>query len=191
MFITIYGINNIGKSTQVKLLVERLREAGHETEYLKYPIYDLEPTGPRIDEVLRGGKSQDIGEEELQGYYAQNRRDFEPTLKSWLSEGKKVVAEDYVGTGIAWGVSKGADLEELEKINSGLLKENLAILLDGESFSKDRETQHIHEGNADLMQKCKEVHLMLAERYSWKIVNANRSIDEVHEDVWKVVTSSW
>ncbi len=45
MLITLYGVNNIGKSTQARFLVERLQAEGHRVEYLKYPIYDLEPTG--------------------------------------------------------------------------------------------------------------------------------------------------
>ncbi|MDD4352069.1 MAG: hypothetical protein PHU71_03770 [Candidatus Gracilibacteria bacterium] len=187
MFITIYGINNIGKSTQVRMLVERLQKKSYPTEYLKYPIYDLEPTGPAIDRILRSGEKQAISEIELQSLYAQNRRDFEPKLKDMLAQGQLVVAEDYVGTGIAWGLAKGANLEDLEKVNAGLLKEDLVILLDGESFNKNRETQHIHEGSDELLQKCREAHLLLAKRYGWQIVNANQELGKVSDDIWNCV----
>ncbi|MBP9709316.1 MAG: hypothetical protein KBD78_16900, partial [Oligoflexales bacterium] len=121
--ITLYGINNIGKSTQAGLLVKKLNEVGHKAVHIKYPIYDLAPTGPLLNDILRGGK-QNISEEELQTIFVQNRIDFEPTLIDTLESGTTVVAEDYIGTGIAWGAAKGADLEWLEAINAPLLKED-------------------------------------------------------------------
>ena len=189
MFVTIYGTNNIGKSTQVKLLVEALRAAGQAVEYLKYPIYDLEPTGPAINKVLRGAEGQKISELELQELYAQNRRDFEPKLKTMLARGQLVVAEDYTGTGLAWGVTKGANLEEIEKLNQDLLKEDLSILLDGQRFLSGKEAGHLHESNDAFMQRCREVHLELAERYDWKIVNANQKVEEVQAEIWGIVES--
>jgi len=32
---------------------------------------------------------------------------------------------------------------------------------------------------------CKNFHMLLAEKYGWKIVNANRNIDEVKNDIKK------
>ena len=39
--IAIYGINNLGKSTQAHLLVQELQDQGYKAQYLKYPIYDI------------------------------------------------------------------------------------------------------------------------------------------------------
>jgi len=186
-FIVIYGINNIGKSTQVKMLVEALRQRGTEAESIKYPIYDLAPTGPRVNRILREESETGIYEIELQKIYAQNRMDFEPQLTQWLDKGTWVVAEDYTGTGIAWGWTKGASLEELEKINEGLLKEDIAILLDGEPFRQAKEANHIHEQQEHWMQECRQKHLELAKRYGWSVVNANLLKDEVHEKIWEIV----
>ena len=44
--IVLYGINNLWKTTQVHLLIDRLRAKGLQAEYLKYPIYDLAPSWP-------------------------------------------------------------------------------------------------------------------------------------------------
>ncbi len=129
--IVIYGANNLGKTTQAKLLVEKLKQKGFEAEYLKYPIYEIEPTGPQLNHILRSGQPQSISEIELQQLYTQNRQDFEPQLKEKLAAGTIVVAEDYIGTGLAWGTAKGASLEELEKQNKDLIKEDLAIILEG------------------------------------------------------------
>lgn len=185
-FITLYGINNIGKSTQAKLLVEHLNKVGQKAIYLKYPIYDLAPTGPKLNEILRGGK-QKISEEELQSLFVQNRVEFEPQLVEYLEAGTHVVAEDYVGTGIAWGAAKGADLEWLEAINAPLLKEDLTLYMYGERFSNAQEKDHIHESNDELMKKCADVYEFLAEKYDWKGVKVEGGIEMVSEKIWGIV----
>ena len=187
LFIVIYGINNLGKSTQAQLLVESLVKAGLKAQYLKYPIYDLTPTGPLINEVLRGAGGQKMSEEELQAIYTQNRRDFQPQLIKLIAEGVNVVAEDYIGTGLAWGVSKGADLEKLIEANRGLLRPDIEILLDGERFIQAKEEGHLHESNDELVEKCRANHLQLAARFNWAVVNANQEVEEVQEDILKVI----
>src|SRR3990167_10147152 len=79
-FIVIYGINNLGKTTQAKLLVEKLNAAGRRAKYLKYPIYDLSPSGPRLNEYLRGGNPEKLDARTAQILYAKNREQYEPTL---------------------------------------------------------------------------------------------------------------
>lgn len=187
LFIVIYGVNNLGKSTQAKLLVEGFNAAGLNAEYLKYPVYYLTPTGPELNEILRNGKKQAISEEELQKIYTQNRLDFQPQLIKKISEGKVMVAEDYIGTGLAWGVSKGADLEKLILANKGLLKPDVEILLDGERFLEAKEHNHLHESNDALVDVCRDKHLELAARFGWAIIEANQSIEKVHEDILKAI----
>jgi thymidylate kinase len=185
-FIVLYGINNLGKSTQAKLLVKRLAEAGKNVEYLKYPIYELPPTGPRINQLLRSHE-QSLSEVEFQRLYAQNRIDFQPALEQKLNRGTWLVAEDYTGTGIAWGLAKGAPLEILEQQNSTIRMEDLAIWLDGRRFLEAREDVHLHETNDELMQRCRQSHRELAERYGWKKINANHPIEKVAQDIWQIV----
>ncbi len=187
IFIVIYGINNLGKSTQAQLLVESMENSGLKAQYLKYPIYDLTPTGPLINEVLRGAGGQSMPEEELQAIYTQNRRDYQPQLIKLIDEGINVVAEDYIGTGLAWGWSKGADLEKLIASNKGLLKPDIEILLDGERFIEAKEDGHLHEKNDDLVEKCRANHLQLAARFNWAVVNANQEVEEVQEEILKVI----
>lgn len=186
-FIVLYGINNIGKSTQVRMLVEALRIRGIKAESAKYPIYDHAPTGPRLNTILREGAEAGISEIELQTLYSQNRRDFEPQLENMLERAIWVVAEDYTGTGIAWGWTKGAPLEDLEKINEGLLKEDMAILLDGERFLHAKEQNHLHERQDALTSFCRQKHLELAERYGWKVVNVNKDATMVHKEILDIV----
>lgn len=187
LFIVIYGINNLGKTTQVEMLLESLKKAGLKAEYIKYPIYDLEPTGPKINQVLRCGQKQEISEEELQELYTQNRRDYQSSLCKKIDESVNIIAEDYIGTGLAWGWSKGADLERMIENNKGLLKPDIEILLDGERFLESKEDGHLHESNDELMEKCRANHLQLAERFNWEVVNANQTQEEVHGDILKII----
>lgn len=186
-FVVLYGINNIGKSTQAKMLVERLKKEGLPVQFFKYPRYDIEPTGGRINSILREGMEGNISEIDLQQLYAQNRRDSEPVLHIFLNRGYNIVSEDYSGTGIAWGWTKGADLDKLEEMNQGLTKEDIAILLDGERFLEGKEKDHIHERENDLVVRCREKHLELGEKYGWIKVDANRPKEDVHASIWEIV----
>lgn len=187
MFIAIYGINNIGKTTQAKRITEKLKSEGRDAEFIKYPIYDMKPTGPFINDVLRSGEKQKISEEELQMWFSLNRYQFEPKLKKMLDQGKIVIAEDYIGTGLAWGSVKGADLDWLIEINKYLKKEDLVILMDGPRKIEAKEDKHIHEEEDELVDKCRLVYLDLAKKFGWKVVEMSDVWDVTTERIWEVV----
>lgn len=177
MFITIYGINNIGKTTHAQRIVERLKNEGRDAVYVKYPVYDIKPTGVFINKTLRSGAKQNISEEELQIWYVLNRYQFQPQLEKYLKGKKIVIAEDYIGTGLAWGWAKGANINWLESLNKHLIKENFAILLKGERSLTSKEAKHIHEQNDDLINKCTKKYDLLAKKYKWKVINAGSKND--------------
>jgi len=185
MFIAIYGVNNIGKSTHAKRLASNLEKAGRKVKYVKYPVYGIE-TGKRLNKILRGGE-QKVSEEELQQLFVDNRIEFEPTLKSWIKEGYDVVAEDYVGTGIGWGLAKGLDLELLERINEDLLKADFTLLIDGERAKSAVESGHIHEEHDDLIKRARDSFLLLADRYEWEVVPLQDEKDDTEKLVWETV----
>ena len=188
--ITLYGINGIGKTTQVELLVEWLKSQGKQASRLKYPVYDLEPEGPFIYKYLRDAdfrRENELSTEALQQKYADNRQRYEAELQRRLSEGEWIVAEDYTGTGIAWGLTWGADLEYLEGINRDLHQPDLNILMHGERFDTAIEAGHRNETAEERIKICKNFHLLLAYRYDWKRVNANQSVEAVSEDITRIV----
>jgi len=185
--ITLYGINNIGKSTQAKLLVENLRANGHDAIHIKYPVYDLKPSGTFLNDVLRNSLGQSITEEELQMWFAVNRFQFQEQLQDWLNEGRIVVAEDYTGTGLAWGSAKGAKLPWLEEINRYLLKEDLAVFLKGKRNLHAKENNHIHEQNDELVEACQFIMENLAAKYGCVLLNVKPSIGETAKDIWEIV----
>ncbi|MFH0776208.1 MAG: hypothetical protein V1936_01185 [Patescibacteria group bacterium] len=226
-FIAVYGINNIGKSTQTSLLVQRLVRAGIPVEYVKYPIYDLDPTGKMLNEILRGKQKmsvqsiieffegtkvrrpspkrkqaiafrrqpivsskeirQQVTEEELQMWYSLNRYQFDPQIRKKLASGVSIVAEDYTGTGLAWGAAKGADLDWLIGVNKFLQKPDLEILIDGERFLAGKEKVHLHESSDRLIAKARASFLKLAKKNAWRIVDANRTIPEISAEIWSII----
>src|SRR3989344_1802759 len=123
--IVLYGINNLGKTTQAKLLVDRLQAAGKQAEYLKYALYNIEPSGALINDYLRKGNPYNFSAREFQLLQVLNRTQYDAELRAKLAAGQWLVAEDYVGTGIAWGMGAGVDRQLLEKLNQHLVKEDL------------------------------------------------------------------
>lgn len=185
-FITIYGINNIGKTTHAKKLVEKLEKSGREAVYVKYPVYDEEPSGKFINKILRS-KKQEISEDELQMWFVLNRYQFQPKIERWLEQGYIVVAEDYIGTGIAWGIAKGLDEQWLENVNSRLIKEDLSIMMLGHRDLSAKEDVHVHEQDDKLIEKCIQTHVYLAEKYDWKRVVLQEKIPNTAKLIWDIV----
>lgn len=182
--ITFYGINNLGKSTQAKLLVEKLNEQGIKAEYLKYAIYDLEPSGPILNEYLRLGNPNDLTIREFQLIQILNRTQYQQELIKKLESGIWIIAEDYVGTGIAWGAGGGVSNELLTNLNSHLISEDLALYFVGERFMNSVEQGHKHETDNELTEKVKLAHNELSNKYEWQRIYANESIEKVQESVW-------
>lgn len=184
--IAIYGINGIGKTTQVELLVEYLKNKGKKASRLKYPIYDLEPEGPFIYKYLRDPqfrKKHKLTTHKLQKKYAQNRMRYEPVLRERLKNGEWIVAEDYTGTGISWGLTWGGELDYVEDINEDLLKPDLEILMHGSRFLSAIEKDHRNEMDAERITICKSLHFLLADRYGWARVNAKQKVEKVHKEI--------
>ncbi len=188
--IVFYGTNNLGKSTQAKILIEKLKEKNIEAEYLKYPIYDLDPSGPILNNYLRNGNPYNLSAREAQIIYCLNRTQYQKTLEEKLNSGINIIAEDYTGTGIAWGMGAGVEQEFLENINSHLLKEDIALLFDGERFKEAVEKNHKHEQNDEFSQKVRKIHLDLGKKYNWEMINANLTIEEISHIIFEKIIKS-
>ena len=192
MFIALYGINNIGKSTQVGRLKERFEQEGKSVKVLKYPIYDLEPTGPKINYFLRDPNAEKISGENFQMLYIQNRLEYQPRLLKDITSHDIVLAEDYIGTGMAWGMTQGARYEWLKETNrrSPQHRPDLEILLDGDRFLSGKEEFHRNEDDERAMDLTRKNFLFLAKRYHWETVNSNQEIEKVTDDLWTVIRNA-
>jgi thymidylate kinase len=186
-FIVIYGINNLGKTTQAKLLVKNLKKNGYKTEYVKYPVYKLEPAGPLINGYLRGGNPHKFTAREVQLLHFIDRVKFEPILEAKLKSGINVVAEDYFGTGVCWGIGGGVNKDLLFHLYKFVKKEDLVFLFDGERFTSSIEKNHRNETNNKLVSIVRKAHLMVGKKYKWQAINANLPKDEIEKIVWDKV----
>lgn len=186
-FIVLYGINNLGKTTQAKLLVEKLNLEAHPAKYLKYPLYDLEPSGPQINKYLRQGNPENLSAKDAQMLYAENRADYEPKLIKDLENGINIIAEDYWGTGVAWGMANGVRKELLMNINSKFISPDLSLLLVGERFTSGIEKNHAHEQHEELTKKAEEAHRQLGRELGWIEIDANGTIEGVSRAIWEEV----
>lgn len=182
--IVLYGINNLGKTTQAKMLIQRLNFEGYAAEYLKYPIYGLKPSGELLNGYLREGNPYNLSAREAQIIYAINRTQYESELMKKLENGINIIAEDYTETGLAWGIGTGVNEQFLKYINSHLLKEDIAFLFDGERFKEAVENEHKHENDEELTEKVRWAHLRLGHEFGWLKINANLSINEIHSQIW-------
>ena len=186
-FIVFYGVNSLGKTTQAKMLVDRIIKDGKKAEYVKYAHYELEPSGPIINSYLRQGNPYNLTPTEFQIIQVLNRTQYQTTLEENLKKGITIVAEDYIGTGIAWGIGAGVRPELLTLLNSHLIKEDIAFLFTGEPFSAGKEREHLHEENETLTKRVASVHSDLARTYGWALINANRPRPEINEEIWQKV----
>lgn len=183
-------MNNLGKTTLTLALVDYYKGLGLNVSYLKYPVRDLEPTGPRANAYLRSGNPENLSPIQFQTLTAQNRRDYQPELERRLASDEWVIAEDYTVTGIAWRMIYNCKLEELEEINRNLLVPDLSLLLDGERFLKGVEKGHKHEsgeGSDEKWNKGRLIHLSLEERYGLVIIKANQSEEKVLRDAISMI----
>lgn len=187
-FITIYGINNVGKTTHAKRLVARLKKLGKKAVFIKYPVYSQKPTGQFLNKILRSRAKQRMSEEELQLWFVLNRYQFQPKLQKMLRAGKIIIAEDYTGTGIAWGTAKGANQTELENMNKFLVQEDCAILMEGRRKLVAKERKHIHERNDLLAKKCRAVLRKLAKKNKWKVVQVDKDPEITAGRIWKTIS---
>jgi len=186
-FIVLYGINNLGKTTQAKLLVKNLRMNGFKAEYVKYPIYNLAPVGKLINDYLRRGNPYKFSPREFQLLHFINKLNYEDFLKKKLTKGVNIVAEDYFGTTIAWGMGTGVDRKLLESFYPFLFREDAAFLFDGNRFIKSIEKNHKHETDDKLIRKVRKAHLMLGQKYKWQKINANLPIEVIQKIIFNKV----
>ncbi len=114
---------------------------------------------------------------ELQKLFTQNRHDYENELQNMLDNGITVIAEDYVGTGIAWGMTRGIAFEKLAEMNKGLLEPDIAIMLIAENrFTQSIEQKAKHRNETDELawQKNKEIYKKLAKKFNWHVINIDK-----------------
>ena len=98
-FIAFEGIDGSGKSTQAKLLLEKLLREGYTAKAIDFPQYGKKSAGP-VEEYLAGkyGSANEIGPYAASTFFAVDRYDLSFQLREWLAQGYVVVTDRYVGS---------------------------------------------------------------------------------------------
>ncbi len=102
MFIVLEGSDGSGKTTQFKLLTERLRAAGHEVDVYDFPRYN-EPSSYFVKRYLNGeyGPASEVSPYTASLFYALDRFEAAPLVRQSLADGKIVLSDRYTGSNMA------------------------------------------------------------------------------------------
>jgi len=104
-FFVFEGIDGSGKSTQTKLLVEKLLQKGYKVKTVDFPQYGKKSAG-LVEEYLAGKYGNEVGPYAASTFFAVDRYDLSFQLREWLAQGCIVVADRYVGSNMGHQGSK-------------------------------------------------------------------------------------
>ncbi|MBI2588627.1 hypothetical protein HYW35_00225 [Candidatus Saccharibacteria bacterium] len=107
LFIVLEGADGSGKTTQFRLLAERLKAVGYEVAIFDFPRYEL-PSSYFVKRYLNGeyGEASRLSPYTASLFYALDRYEAAPQIRQALKAGKIVLANRYVGSNMAHQGSK-------------------------------------------------------------------------------------
>jgi len=205
LFVVLEGPDGSGKSVQARTLAERLREGGLAVtlsrepggtelgEQVRHIVNDPGPTlrGPKADVLL---------------YSAARAQHVDEVIRPALEAGHVVVCDRYATSTMAYqGYGSGMDRDLLARIGewvTGGLQPDLVVLLDVSpqtgldrraAGDVDELTRWEDESRFDLAfhTRVREGYLEMAtaEPRRWVVLDGSRVIEEVAEDVGRVVSA--
>ncbi len=185
--IALEGIDQSGKRTQTRLLAEELERKGARVGTISFPIY-RSPSGRQIQRFLAG--KQEYPATALHMLYSLNRWENQDRITSLAEKSDFVIADRYYPSNLAYGVSRGLSLGWLQGLDQGLPTASLVIVLDVpvlSSFGRKSSGRDVHERDKQLLLRVGRTYRTLAKKLDWKLVDANRPVEEVHDAVWGIV----
>lgn len=192
-FIVVEGLDGSGKSAQVDLLVDFLKENGRDVVITKEPTMDSE-AGRKIKQALR--KEIKVEPLELQKLYVEDRREhLNNKVIPALKDGKCVVSSRYAFSTFAYGSSDGLDINYLIELNKNFLLPDLTIIINTNPEScinriEGRgEPKELFE-QKEKLTKVNDVYKIIPILFKNVVVlDGEKTISEVSEDVRKIVLS--
>ena len=188
-FIVFEGIDGCGKSTQARLLSEKLNERGRETVLTKEPYKN---------ESLK--RREDLNPLERQRFFVEDRL---AHLKEFiipnLEKGINVISDRYCFSTIAYGMSEGVSRGELIDLHKDILGNNftvpdLTIFIDLEAekaikridcrngecgyFEREDKLRRIRQAYLDIYY---DDDLKLG--YNVRLISSDRPVEDVSRDV--------
>jgi len=212
--IVIEGTDGSGKSTQFRLLTERLEKEGRAFQQLEFPQY-AEPSSALIKMYLGGEfgtNPSDVNAYAASAFYAVDRyASYKKVWGKWYEEGGLVLSARYTTSNAVHQASKEPEekqraflswLYDFEYNKLGLPCPDLVIYLDvptdfTEKMMRSREaatntSADIHEKDLDYLATCRRTGKAAAAYYGWTVINCvkddqMRSIEDIQEEIYRHV----
>ena len=196
-FITFEGIDGSGKSTQAKLLIEKLNSNSIETCFVR------EPGGTKISEEIRNILLDNRTEEmssrtEAMLMCASRAQLTKNIIMPELKSGKWVIADRYSDSTLAYqGGGRGIDLDWLVKLNEFAtfgIQPDVTFYIDVDSdiglqrrnsISGDR----IERVGSEFQNEIRNKYLEIIDNFSNRcvLVDGKLSIKEISDLIWKEI----
>jgi dTMP kinase len=196
-FIALEGIDGSGKSTQTKLLCQRLAAAGYK-EYATFEPTDG-PIGSMIRNIMKGNMKAD--DRTIAGLFVADRLDHllneENGIVKKLAEGYTVITDRYYFSSYAYhGTHMDMDwVIQANAMSARILRPDLNIFID---VSPETSMQRLSKRNnqielyetLDNLKKVREKYMEAFDKLKAAenicIIDGNRSFEDIAADIWKV-----
>jgi dTMP kinase len=202
-FISFEGIDFSGKSTQIKILLERLNS--HKIN----PLIVREPGGTQISEKIRElllspSHSEMVERSEILLYEAARAQLVHEVLLPQLEQGRFVIADRFYDSTTAYQGS-GRNLPrkfvlELNRFATSELKPYRTLFIDitpemaeQRQIEKKHAQDRLEGGGLEFFNKTREGYLQLCNEEPERFIKIDgmRKTEEIARDIWKVVSEIW
>ena len=212
--IVIEGTDGSGKSTQFKLLTQRLTREGRDFRQIVFPQYS-EPSSALIRMYLGGEFGQrpgDVNAYAASAFYAVDRyASFKKVWGNYYNGGGLVISDRYTTSNAVHQASKEPPenrqrflkwLYEFEYDHLGIPRPDLTLYLDvptdfTEKLLRAREQDthtkaDIHEKDTQYLATCRRMGAFAADYYGWTVISCvrdgkMRSMEDIHEEIYRHV----
>ena len=186
VFIVIEGLDGSGKTTQAKLLAEKLSRS-HRT------VYTAEPSRGKIgvfirDRCLYGEKRLATTVEALL-FAADRIEHVEKEVKPALAKGKLVISDRYVYSSLAYQGASDLSLDWIKAINKYALKPDFAVFID---VAPETVLQRLNRRKSvmetlETQRKVREIYLDFVAKGELIRIEGNKPTKEVAEILSTIV----
>ncbi|CAJ0919425.1 7684_t:CDS:2, partial [Entrophospora sp. SA101] len=120
--------------------------------------------------------------------YLKNEEDLDDTMKNYLLDGTTLIVDRYVFSGVVYSTAKGLDFNWCKSSDIGLLTPDMVIFMNmpSEELLKRKGFGDERYEKLEFQQKVKDNFLKLEDPRFWKILDANKSISEIHNQIMKL-----
>ncbi|GLE03792.1 hypothetical protein PINS_up012694 [Pythium insidiosum] len=185
VFVLFEGVDRCGKTTQTRLLHEKLQALGRQSALLHFPDRST-AIGQSINAYLTTATAMD--DRAIHLLFAANRWEAASKIEELLTSGVNVVMDRYSFSGVAFSAAKpGLSLDWCWQPEIGLPRPDTVIFLDipVEKAAKRADFgQERYETTAFQQRVYQNVYaIMEREDPKWHVLDATETIDEVHARV--------